>query len=114
MSDDDRDFLSEDDWGDYDDESLAPPPENSDFVDDGAITTRDILDALGIDRFEEIIVSLDEVENPSEIRGNRFATIEEAIFFLYDIGVVSFSQVVYFDDEDLYGVQIDNDTGGTT
>ena len=113
MADDDRDFFDDESWGDYDDESLAPPPESTDFVDDDAVTTRDILDALGIDRFEEIVINFDKIEDPSEVRGNRFATIEEAVFFLYDIGVIAFSQVVFFEDEELFGVQIDNDTGGT-
>lgn len=64
----------------------------------------------GIQDWDEIIVDFSKV-GPGELRGDRFSTLEEAVVFLFDLGVLEFGGVVYYQDVDLYGVAIDSDTG---
>lgn len=70
---------------------------------------REVLETMGIESFDAILISSDEsvLENA---RGNRFETIQEAIFYLFDSGILLFSGVEY-ENEDYYGVEIDGDSG---
>ena len=63
----------------------------------------DVLDQLGIDDFDEIIVNLPDA-NLDDVRGNVFPDIISAIIYLYDAGIIAFSKVVIDDDE---GVEIE-------
>jgi hypothetical protein len=84
------------------------PPEDWEFFDDDpeddsnlgvpSDHLREIMETYGIVDFNEIVVDLTAVPNPQDIRGIRFSTLEEAVTFLFDIGVLSFSQVVTIDD----------------
>lgn len=69
---------------------------------------REVLDAFGIEDFDEILFEPDEssIEN---MRGNRFESIQDAIWYLFDSGILRFSGVVLGDDE--IGVEIDDDSG---
>lgn len=71
---------------------------------------REILDQYGIEQFSDIVVDFSPDLNPSELRGNRFVTLAEAVMFLHDIGVLGFSNIVYYKEEDLYGSRIPDDT----
>jgi hypothetical protein len=48
----------------------------------------------------------------SNLRGDRFTSLTDALDFLMSIGVIGFSEVVYFEDEDLFGVNVPDDSGG--
>jgi hypothetical protein len=105
--DDDFQGIPEEDWGDWDGD-LSPPPFEEPDVND--LFLQEVLDSLGIESVAEIVIDFSDVENVSNLRGDRFTSPEEAFIFLYNIGVLGFSDVVYFPDEDVYGVEIDDDT----
>lgn len=106
---DDFDFLG-DYWGDDDDGPDSgdwlsePSPSEKAFIDE-------ILAAYGIESVGEITVNFHDGIDPSELRGDRFATLAEAVMYLYDIGVLGFSDIIYYEDEDLYGARIPADSG---
>lgn len=65
---------------------------------------KDVLDALGIASFDEILITATERDIES-MRGNRFESITEAVIYLFDAGILRFSGVVIDADE----VEIDVD-----
>lgn len=86
-------------------DGIEPPP-GSDELDFGE-TPEDrrspgfiaqILAENGIVDLGEIYVDFDAIKDKSEIRGNAFATLEDAILWMSDIGVLSFSDVWIDDD----------------
>lgn len=91
--------LPPDDW--YEDE-------NSPEWDMGDSEPRDplqgLLDELGIESFESIILDFSQLPDDYEARALEFATFEEALYFLNDIGVLGFSGV--YETEDGYGIAI--------
>lgn len=70
---------------------------------------REMLDGLGIESVEDIIIDFSDVP-PSQLRGGRFGSLEAAIWKLYDMGVLSFSKIVYYVGEDKYGHAIPDTT----
>jgi len=84
----------------FDQRSVIPP-------DPHAGIEREVLDALGIASFDEILVKGVE-RNMENARGNRFSSIIEAVTYLYDAGVLQFSGVVY--DSEEYEIEIDPET----
>lgn len=107
---DDFDFLS-DYWGDDEDGPESgdwlsePSPAEKAFVDE-------ILAIYGIDNASDLVIEYDVNFDVSQLRGDRFATLAEAIIWLHDIGVLGFSQVVWYEDEGLWGPKIPNCTPG--
>lgn len=97
------------DWegDDYYDGERLPPMEPS--TSDQELLN-EILDGLGIREFGEIVIDL-TAANPAEIRGDRFSTLEETVLFLYDIGILNFSNLIYFDDVDQYGYEVNYPEG---
>lgn len=87
------------DWSGWDEHSPEDDPHEG--------IEREVLDALGIASFDEIIV-LPEERNFDNARGNRFETITEAIVYLFDAGILGFSGVVV-DDESENFIEIDVD-----
>jgi hypothetical protein len=69
--------------------------------------TEDIMDTLGIESFDDIIFDLGDIE-PDTLRGNRFESLEDAITYLFDSGLLRFSGVV-LDGEEIE-ISIDPDT----
>jgi hypothetical protein len=97
--DDARDFNE--DWNDKGDTLAARGTDN--------LTVLDIMDDLGIYHIDEFIVDFSNVA-PDDLRGGRFLSIEETILHLYSIGVLSFSGVVRY-GQDEYGEAIPPDSG---
>lgn len=60
--------------------------------------TEDIMDNLGIEEFDDIVFDIGSVD-PEDLRGNRFESLEEAIIYLFDAGILRFSGVVLDGDE---------------
>lgn len=60
--------------------------------------TQDIMDNLGIESFDDIILDLGDID-PDTLRGNRFENLQDAIVYLFDSGVLRFSGVVLEGDE---------------
>lgn len=100
MSERDDSFL--DDPFD-DDDGWWHEPQDPEEKESG-VDVSSLLREVGIDGYEQILLDITNVD-PNELRGQRFDTIEEAIVFLYDIGVLSFAGLVEFDD-DTYGYLI--------
>lgn len=70
---------------------------------------REVMDALGISDFDEILININE-RDLEGARGNRFESIQEAILYLFDAGVLRFSGVVIGAEE--VEIEIDSDSGG--
>lgn len=70
----------------FDEKSVIPP-------DPYERIEREVLDTLGIQSFDEILITASEREIEAA-RGNRFETIKEAIIYLFDAGILRFSGVV--------------------
>jgi hypothetical protein len=69
---------------------------------------REVLDAMGIESFDAIL--LDATERDLEnMRGNRFESLQEAITYLFDAGILQFSGVVIGADE--LEIEVESDTG---
>lgn len=52
-----------------------------------------LLDEFGIESLESISLDFANLPKDYEARALEFATIEEALYFLYDIGVLGFSGI---------------------
>lgn len=89
------DFLLDDPFDDGDWSDITAP-EEAETPSDEFISS--ILREVGIDGYDSIVIDFTDAD-PSELRGQRFDTIEEAIIYLYDIGILSFSEIVEFDDD---------------
>ena len=63
------------------------PPDPYDRIE------REVLDSLGIQSFDEILITAPE-RDIEAARGNRFESIKEAITYLFDAGILRFSGVV--------------------
>lgn len=108
---DDWNYL-DDYWGGDDDEDSPP---QGDFSPEPSTAEKAFLEELlgvyGIKDFNEITINFTNDIDPTELRGDRFATLAEAIMYLHDIGVLGFSNIVYYEDEDLYGARIPPESG---
>ncbi len=109
--DDENDFDAFDEEGEegFDGESL-------DFFKEEKTAEQayldELADNLGLDNINQILVNFENVTDQSNIRGDRFTSLTDAIDFLMSIGVIGFSEVVYFPEDDLYGVDVPDDSGG--
>lgn len=63
------------------------------MIDPFATTIDDILREVGAENVNEFLFDVEKVE-PRYIRGQVFNTLEEVIFFLFDIGVISFGGAI--------------------
>lgn len=103
---DDFDYLS-DYWGG---EGDGDEPDQGDWLSEPSSAEKAFLEELlgvyGIKDFNEVTINFTNDINPRELRGDRFATMAEAIMYLHDIGVLGFSNIVYYEEEDLYGARI--------
>lgn len=70
---------------------------------------QDVMNAFGVESFDSILLDASErqIEN---MRGNRFESLQEAIIYLFDAGILQFSGVVVGEDE--IEIEIDKDSGG--
>lgn len=59
---------------------------------------RALLASLGIGDAQEVIIDFSSLEHPEDMRGLRFVSLEDAINFLVEIGVLVFSNVVPLPD----------------
>ena len=82
------------------DDGESEDPFKNDLYDIAGEEVADFLRDIGITSQEQVIISFDEITDPSQLRGNVFSSIGEALNFLYDIGVLGFANVVRFWNED--------------
>ena len=66
----------------------------------------DIFSEMGFDAWEDVFTTW-ETADPEDIRGARYATPEEALFDLYERGMLGFSDIAYYEDEGLYSIVVD-------
>lgn len=98
----DYDNFNPNDWDDMED--YNPYKDSMGWSDEEEIrdpyeqATEDIMDNLGIDSFDDIVLDIGDADIES-LRGNRFETLEEAITYLFDAGILRFSGVVLDGDE---------------
>jgi len=71
--------------------------EGDQSLDPFALTLDDILAEVGAKDATEFLFDIEKVE-PRYVRGQVFNTLEEVIFFLFDIGVISFGGAVRGED----------------
>lgn len=109
-----------DDWFDSGDYELPDGAEGDWRAgDDNPATPSELaslaLQSLGLSDYEgqEIYVDIDAVEDLSELRGVRFESIADAVFWLFETGLLSIGGMVVGIDDDEYTVSIPSDTGGT-
>lgn len=108
MDEDERDFWDDDDWGDFDAGNEPPADEWADD-EQGEPTIEEIVRTLGKESPIDFLVNLKDIADGSTIRADRFSTLVDAIYFLYEIGVGSFSDVIEI-EIDVYAVAIPDDT----
>lgn len=65
-----------------------------------------IFDLMGFDAWEDVFTTW-ETADLEDLRGARYNTPEEALFDLYERGMLGFSDIVYYVDEDLYSIVVD-------
>lgn len=108
--DDEEDFEGFDEFGDegFDGEPNDIIP-NEMTAEDAYLA--EIAENLGLDSINQILVNFDQIEDITNVRGDRFTSLTDALDFLSSIGVLGFSDVVYFPDEDLFGVDVPDDSG---
>lgn len=83
----------------FDDSEISPDPYEQ--------VERDVLDSFGVESFEDIIFDVTSVQ-PDDLRGNRFATMSDALNYLFDAGILRFSGVVLQGDEIL--IEVDSES----
>lgn len=109
---DDFDFLN-DYWGGDEEEDN---PDQGDWISEPSSAEKAFLDEIfavyGISSYEEVVINFDVTLDPRQLRGDRFATFAEAVIWLHDIGVLGFSNIVYYEEEELYGAKIPDCTPG--
>jgi hypothetical protein len=66
----------------------------------------DIMDELGIANWGEIIVNWEDAD-AGDLRSTRYNSPEEALFDMYDRGLIGFTDIVYYPDEDMYSIVVD-------
>lgn len=95
----------DDDPNNYDEEGDENPfrdlpgwSDEAELEDPYIKATEDIMDNLGIEEFDDIVFDIRDAD-PESLRGNRFETLEEAIIYLFDAGILRFSGVVLSDHE---------------
>lgn len=90
------------DWGDddFDDEWGGETP--SDGLSD---VINELLSVYGIETLGSIIINPEQVKDPSELRGTRFSSPAEVLLWMHEIGVLAFSNIVYYGDGE-YGAAI--------
>lgn len=67
-------------------------PEEPDWIDPQSDMMRQIIDEYGAEFIEGIIVDWSQVKR-NDVRGAVFAALDDALAYIYDIGVLSFSNV---------------------
>lgn len=58
----------------------------------------ELANRFGVESVGDLIIPLSDVENVEGVRGNRFVDVVDALIYLYDAGILDFSNVVIFDD----------------
>lgn len=92
------------DFGNWDGDDPRPPEIDTRLNAE----TRELLRELGIEDFGEIIIDF-EGADLTNLRGDRFASLQEVVLFLYDLGILQFSHVVFL-PENLFGYIPDDET----
>lgn len=107
--------MSDDDEPDYDDFETGDDVE--DISDEPVISERDqaiaeVLDRLGLDSINELPIRNSEtVDNPSNVRGDVFLDVADALLFLAGRGLLDFSNIVDWEDGTFH-VEIGDSPGG--
>lgn len=73
---------------------------------------REYLANYGIMDIDKFVINVHDVVDPSNIRGERFVSLTDALDYLVQIGVVGFSHVVYFPEDDEYGADVPDSSDG--
>jgi hypothetical protein len=70
------------------------------WLDDAASDVVDFMFEAGITEPSQIVVDLSEDLDPQFLRNITFPTIGQALNYLFDAGVIAFSKIVRFTDEE--------------
>lgn len=100
-------FWDDEGWGDYDPGNEPPPDEFRE--DDGRPDIQEILDILGRESLFDFKVNLKDIADASTIRADRFTSLADALYFLWEIGVAGIADIVEI-EIDVYAVAIPDDT----
>lgn len=66
----------------------------------------DIFSEMGFTSWRDVFAAWEDAD-PQDLRGARYLSPEEALFDLYDRGMLGFSDIVYYPDEELYSIAVD-------
>lgn len=87
------------------DDYLPFDPDSRDTDTDDDI--EEMFDLLGIDVWRDIFADVfDPTLDFSEVRGHLYNTPEEAFKDLVDRGIIFFSEILYYPDEDKYAIVV--------
>ncbi len=101
-------FESFEDMGDENPFIGLPGFDTYSDIDPYERVEREVLDSLGIDSFDKIILDVSE-RNVENERGNRFESLREAVLYLFDAGILQFSGIVLGAEE--IEIEVESDTG---
>lgn len=73
------------------------------------VDVQDILDGMGWFTWREAFHDIQDEANTDYTRPARYLTPEEALFDAFERGILSFTRLVYYEDEDKYGIYIEYD-----
>jgi len=84
-------------------------PFDLDSLDSGSFEgLADILREVGVTSWRELFNDIQDANaDNSNLRGTRANTPEELVYEFYRRGLLPYISIVYFEDDDLYGVVID-------
>lgn len=93
---------------------FSPTFETAKLFDDSDAILGELLDALtAIDAGKvrgDFLVDLDSVENTSDLRGQSFTNISDAVLWLHRTGLLGIGYIVYDPDDDIFTAGVDSDT----
>lgn len=70
----------------------------------------ELAENLGLDDINSLVIDVNNIEDATTIRGERFTSLTDALEYLVNLGLIGFSNVVYFEDDDLWGASVPDDS----
>lgn len=72
-----------------------------------------IFSQMNYSSWRDVLFDIQDNPNDEYVRPARYQSIEEALFDAWERGILDFTSLVYYEDEDLYGIYIEYEEGAT-